>query len=50
MIWGVKNVLSCQYEHGIVRYSAKSTNFLSRESQERETCNCFGPKHKIAIC
>ena len=47
--WEVKNLLSCQSKHALVGSSAKTGNFLSRESQERKTCTFLGPKHKSAI-
>ena len=34
MGWEVKNLFSCQSKHGLVGSSAKTRNFLSRESQE----------------
>ena len=49
MGWEVKNLLSCQSKHGLVGSSAKTRNFLSRESQEWKTCTFLGPKHKSAI-
>ena len=49
MGWEVKNLLSCQSKHGLVGSSAKTRNFLSKESQEWKTCTFLGPKHKSAI-
>ena len=49
MGWEVKNLLSCQSKHGLVGSSAKTRNFLSRESQEWKTCTFLGSKHKSAI-
>ena len=49
MGWEVKNLLSCQSKHGLVGSSAKTRNYLSRESQEWKTCTFLGPKHKSAI-
>ena len=49
MGWEVKNLLSCQSEHGLMGSSAKSGTFLSRESQEWKTFTFLGSKHKSAI-
>ena len=49
MGWEVKNALSCQAKHSLVGSSAKTGNFLSRESQEQKTCTFLGSKHKSAI-